>query len=292
MQQSHSTPKLITPSQRLREVPVTCTQHSGRFDWHGFRLEDFPDLPESDIRLPGMDHHLLVYHYKALDGEFVHECAGRRTVTHLHSGQLSFIPAGADNRWTFGAGNPSALHVLVHTDVFEKAAPGASTSMRDDFQVTAPALRNIARRLQIELTQNGASGVMFAETVIQMLCGAMANQFGEQRPDGLSEIGNVANARELINDEYDRKIRLAELAALCDLSQSQLLRAFKKQFGTSPHQYLLDRRIEMAKRCLLSETCEPLGQLAASLGFADQSHFTRQFCRATGVTPNRFRSSH
>ncbi|MEP4928347.1 MAG: AraC family transcriptional regulator [Hyphomicrobiales bacterium] len=280
--------ELITPSQRMHAVPVSCTGHSDLFGWDGIRVEDYRDLPESDLRLPGMDHHLLVYHYKALTGEFTHECAGRKTLTHLRSGQLSFIPAGADNRWAFGQGKPSALHIMVRTDCFDNVLTSDQMTLRDNFQVTSSALEDIARRLQFELDQNGASGVLFAETMTAMLSETISKEFGEHTSKNSENRCNVSLARELIEAEYDRSIHLDELASLSNLSQSQVIRAFTTQFGTSPHQYLLACRLNKAKRRLLSGGDETLAQLAVDLGFSDQSHFTRLFRRATGVTPNQF----
>lgn len=290
MQQQVSQSELVTPSQRLQAVPVHCAKHSDRFGWNGFRVEDYPDLPESDFHCPAMDHHLLVYHYKALDGEFIHECAGRKTVTRLRSGQVSFIPAGADNHWTFGNGKPSALHILVDTDRFDEITVTGGLDLRDDFQITSPEFQNISRRLFRELEINGASGVLFAETVMEMFCDALLRHFGPENHPRDTRLSNVTLARDLIESEFERTIHLAELASLCGLSQSQLLRSFKSQFGTSPHQFLLARRIREAKNRLLADEDEPLSQMSAELGFADQSHFTRHFSRATGVTPNQFRS--
>jgi len=282
--------ELVTPSQRLQSVPVTCSKHSDHFGWCGFRVEDYRDLPESDFASPAMDHHLLVYHYKALEGDFTHDCAGHRTTTRLQTRQLSFIPAGADNHWTFGCGGPSALHILVHAECFDEMTSSSGMELRDDFQVTSSQLQNIAARLRIELKCDGSSGVLFAETMMEMVCSAMVAQFSAAKPSLNCQSCKVALARDLIESEYARTIHLSELAHLCDLSQSQLLRAFKAEYGTSPHQYLLARRVNEAKDRLLAYHREPLAQMSVDLGFADQSHFTRQFTRSTGVTPHHFRS--
>jgi len=290
MNQADKQTELATPSQRLATVPVSCSKHSDPFGWHGFRVEDYRDLPESDFRSPAMDHHLLVYHYKAIDGEFTHECAGHKTTTRLQTGQVSFVPAGADNHWTFGEGSPSALHILVDANCFDEITASSKLELKDDFQVTSTDLRNIARRLQVELDNDGASGVLFAETMMEMFCAALFKQFGTAGSRTNEQPCNVAIARDLIEAEFDRTIHLAELAGLCDLGQSQLMRSFKAQFGASPHQYLLARRVAEAKNRLLADADESLAQLSADIGFADQSHFTRQFSRATGVTPHQFRT--
>jgi AraC family transcriptional regulator len=281
--------ELVSPKQRMEMVPVDCTKHSDDFGWQGIRIEDYADLPECDFTSPAMDHHLLVFHYTVIDGEYRHYCAGRQTVTRLQPGQFSFIPAGADNHWAFGKGTPSALHILVDAGDFDVATASSGLALRDDFKVTSVELRQIARRLQRELAGNGATGTLFADTMKQMICEEIVTLFGNGPQDVEAYGANVCAARDLIEAEFERRIPLVELAAVCDLSQSQLLRAFQRRFGTTPHQYLLHKRVESAKRRLLAGIDVPLAEIALDLGYADQSHFTRQFASATGVTPDRFR---
>ncbi len=63
---------------------------------------------------------------------------------------------------------------------------------------------------------------------------------------------------------------------------------FKKAVGQSPHQYLLEKRIERAK-ALLKTTESSLVEIASQVGIATQSHFTTVFHRVTGMTPREFR---
>jgi AraC family transcriptional regulator len=65
-------------------------------------------------------------------------------------------------------------------------------------------------------------------------------------------------------------------------------RAFKQSTGIPPHQWLLDRRVETAKD-LLRRSCLSLTDIALTCGFSDQSHFTRVFVRACGVSPGVWR---
>ena len=280
----------MSPETRRQEVPVTCTGHSDQFGWSGLRLEDYADLPPSDFGAPAMAHHLLVYHYKALDGAFHHSCAGRKTTTHLRDGQLSFIPAGADNHWTFGEGAPSALHILIDAESMDAALGKTNKDLRDVFQVDSDPLRDLAHRLRRELTLGGITGPLFADAMMALLGEALRSTFGEATPSDNMADANVSAARDLIEAEFSRQISLAELAEVCELSQSQILRAFRQKFGTTPHQYLMHRRVKAGQSMLLSDDTLPLAQLALDLGYADQSHFTRSFSAITGVTPDKFRA--
>jgi AraC-like DNA-binding protein len=81
---------------------------------------------------------------------------------------------------------------------------------------------------------------------------------------------------------------LDELAAIAGLSKFQLDRRMKRIFGLPTGQWLVKARIELASR-QLRDTELPIAEIAFNAGYADQSAFTRQFRRAAGMTPSRFR---
>ena len=84
------------------------------------------------------------------------------------------------------------------------------------------------------------------------------------------------------------RIRIEELAQLLNLSESHFSRVFRCTFGTSAHEYLTRRRIEVAQSLMLT-TPEPLCAIALRCGLSDQSHFTRVFRRIVGETPYAWR---
>jgi transcriptional regulator GlxA family with amidase domain len=77
---------------------------------------------------------------------------------------------------------------------------------------------------------------------------------------------------------------LCELAALCGLSRSYFIRAFKQTTGMPPHRWLLMQRVKRAKD-LLRRTNMPIADVAVACGFADQSHLTRVFSKAFRISP-------
>jgi AraC-like DNA-binding protein len=86
----------------------------------------------------------------------------------------------------------------------------------------------------------------------------------------------------------DRNIGLESLAATAELSVFHFARAFKQSEGTTPHAFVLERRLAKA-RDLLTATDLPLSQIAFTVGFADQSHLARRFRQMAGVSPGQFR---
>ena len=98
----------------------------------------------------------------------------------------------------------------------------------------------------------------------------------------------LERARAYLDAEHDRVVRSAELEQVTGLSRYELARQFRRAYGTSPYRYLLMRRLDRARVALAGD--QPLADLAAELGFADQAHFTRMFKAAFGMAPARHRA--
>ncbi len=94
--------------------------------------------------------------------------------------------------------------------------------------------------------------------------------------------------RDLL-ESCPERVTLRELAERASLSRYQLIRAFRDVYGLPPHAYLVQVRIRRASAALRAGSS--IADAALAAGFADQSHLTRCFKRATGVTPGRYASA-
>lgn len=97
---------------------------------------------------------------------------------------------------------------------------------------------------------------------------------------------SIARARARIDDDPTAKVSLADLATTTGLSRFQVLRGFSRELGLTPHAYVIQRRMHLARRLLASGA--GLAATAIAAGFADQSHMTRVFVRHLGVTPGAY----
>lgn len=93
---------------------------------------------------------------------------------------------------------------------------------------------------------------------------------------------------ELIRENLDGSLRLADLSRECGLSVSHFTRAFRSSFGQSPYRWLLERKIDCAKALLMTSDLS-IVDIAVRSGFADQTTFTRAFGRIVGDSPARWR---
>jgi AraC-like DNA-binding protein len=98
----------------------------------------------------------------------------------------------------------------------------------------------------------------------------------------------VGRLRDYIDGRLDQTINLRALAAEARLSAYHFARAFKQSGGVTPRHFVLERRLAKARELLVRGGLS-LSQIAAAVGFADQSHFTRRFRDLEGISPGQFR---
>ena len=94
---------------------------------------------------------------------------------------------------------------------------------------------------------------------------------------------SISRARQRLDDDPACDPGLAALADDAGLSRFQLLRAFARELGMTPHAYLVQRRLALARGLL--DAGHAIAQAAVAAGFADQAHLTRAFRRSLGYTP-------
>jgi AraC-like DNA-binding protein len=151
-----------------------------------------------------------------------------------------------------------------------------------------PRLARHFARLFGCLTASRSDRLARDENLLRSLI-CMLRQHGTARPSSSGPSPCIAKALQRLDSAPDTSVSLAELAALSGISRFQLLRGFAREIGITPHAYLVQRRVLLARR-FLADGQTP-AQAAVRAGFADQSHMTRAFVRQLGVTPSRYRAA-
>ncbi|HEY8607821.1 MAG TPA: AraC family transcriptional regulator [Noviherbaspirillum sp.] len=148
----------------------------------------------------------------------------------------------------------------------------------------APHLAGCLRRLFMAASDGAGASPLLRETLLLDLL-ALA---GSQTPPlpVTAPPAAIVHARQRIDDDPASVLTLADLAREAGLSRFQLVRAFSRFTGLTPHAYLLQRRIQQARVLIAAGT--PLAEAALASGFADQSHMTRLFARTYGIAPGAY----
>jgi AraC-like DNA-binding protein len=101
---------------------------------------------------------------------------------------------------------------------------------------------------------------------------------------------SLAEVRAHIDREFARPLPVRRLARLAGLSAFHFIRAFRAFAGTTPHQYVRDRRLDRAKELLVT-TPMPVTEICDAIGFESLGSFSTLFRRATGESPAAYRAT-
>ena len=118
---------------------------------------------------------------------------------------------------------------------------------------------------------------------------AAASAAAPAQPRGDSVSARVRRAAESLSRRYHDPPTLDELAAAASISPRHFARCFQADFGCTPHQYVAERRLDVARSMLLRSELQ-IADVAEELGFTSPAAFSRWFARLAGQSPRSFRS--
>lgn len=118
------------------------------------------------------------------------------------------------------------------------------------------------------------------------------HRLAQQMNESITSSGGIPReiqaVKELMDSRLSGRITMAELGSVAGKSQDYVNKYFKHYFGTSPYDYFLKRKIEIAKELLKSTTLS-VKEIAFKLSFDDQHYFSGAFKKITGVPPSKYR---
>lgn len=221
----------------------------------------------------------------------------KRETERRQLGDIAIIPAGISHRcnWNttvqFGilAIEPTLLQHIgqdwVNPDKIELRPQFMSE--RDDL------IQSIFATLMAELATGGIGSNLLIDSLKTTLTIHLLRNYCTTLPrlssyaDGLSA-AKLKLIQDYIKTHLERDLKLTELSSLIQISPYHFLRLFKKSLGITPHQYILQQRIERAKYLLKSSTLD-ISEIAFKVGFCDSSHLARCFKSSLGKTPSQWR---
>jgi len=250
--------------------------------------------------LPAIEHHCVAYcvsKANSIERRFDGDLRSQSAV--LGPRQIGTIPPGASSKWRVD-GEADVLLIYLHKEMFTRVATEALEinpvdELRPILGETDALLEQLALAILSSLRSRAPENKLYVEAIGQMVAAHLIRNYSRNtsRPlvvgPSLTRPG-LRRALELIEASLDQDLTLDSLAATANLSPFYFSRSFKEKVGVSPHQYLIRRRIERSKE-MLRGFQDSLVEIALSVGFSSQSHFTSTFHRHVGVTPNEYRNA-
>lgn len=218
----------------------------------------------------------------------------------VRPGEIIVVPAGMPSRWRLNDADANeTLHLYLHPHFVRTTAQSSDldhgqVSIEPQFGVTDEHIHHIGMSLLCELKEANLVGRLYADSLASVLAMQLVRRYSYLKDVHMSRGGmaprKLRKAIEFINDNLDKEqaVALAAVAGAVQMSYFHFSRAFKQSMGVSPNVYMIEQRIERAKR-LLAETDLPIAEIALRVGFASQSHFTTTFRRLAWTTPKAFR---
>lgn len=132
--------------------------------------------------------------------------------------------------------------------------------------------------------KNDADSVFLTNTAMSAILACFFHGLKKNKP----QINNFLEVLNYINDNYTSKITLQELSDLAGYTPEHFSVLFKNAFGLSPKQFIIRKRLSLAKTYLLT-TQKSISEIATICGYPDQLYFCRIFHTTMGISPSSFR---
>lgn len=217
------------------------------------------------------------------EGEFHRSCPGNIMV--FNPGQVHDGHSGVND----------TLHyrmVYIHPNQLEPMLQSAGVKEHRGFRVTDtliddPKLRQHILNLAM-LIGSADNEKLHQECELYQLAASIAKRYGQYSPNQKKRKVDalLSQAKEFIHAHLLEEISLDQISKEAHLSKYHFLRMFRQQFGMTPHQYIINCRVNRAREALAAG--KTLDDVVYEHGFSDLSHFNRRFKPVFGMTPRRY----
>ena len=219
----------------------------------------------------------------------VYEADGRTRSSDIAPGAV-FVTGGEPITWMRIGETSEALEIFPDLDLLGPDAATALESAHATRDGTVLAISSILRSAHASTT--GLSDIA-ASTLAHRLADHLRTEYagiGRRPRTGLLDRRTVDRITEFVDAELPTELTLDRLAEVACLSPFHFARAFKATTGLAPHQYVIARRMDRAKRLLVGSK-KPVPDIAYAVGLSNTGHFRRMFRRHLGLNPGELRDS-
>ena len=285
----------LVPPEWVQLMPAPPALSSEGFGWRRICAYRVKYPARFQIRLPAAGGHFVSSH---LRNPCHLSSRWNGTVRRSRSlpGESIIMAANQENDWE-GSGEIDELQIFLDPGMLTEAAAelsNKSVALVEGIGIRDPMISVIAARLVEELSHPGMSSRLLGDSMAHALTAQLLSRHSNFRSAGAMDridipAHKVRTAVEYIEMHLTQDLSIDAVASAIGISPFRFARGFKKAIGRSPHQFLIERRIELAKD-LLRTTEHKLVDIAQMVGFANQSHFAAVFRQRCQMTPKAYRA--
>jgi AraC family transcriptional regulator len=175
-----------------------------------------------------------------------------------------------------------------------EAVSGRRIALRPCVQLHDPFIASAILALEKNVKEKMPLGPVYGETIAAAIATHLVNHYVEIPSKCIDYVELSAEPlhrmRDYIEAHLTETILLTDLAAVAGIPIHQVAHAFKKGFGVTPHRYIVNARVRLAKSLLRTSTAS-LIEVALHTGFSSHSHFTKVFTKLSGLSPSQYRNT-
>ena len=225
---------------------------------------------------------------------------------YMKGGNMSVSSESASVQFDYPTGFYSGAEIYITDDVFEKSGDlldywsidlKTITDRWQDKQTTfignTPEIYDEHIKKLMKMNENGSVDLVQLRLICLMILNLMSRSIPVPEPLHISaltpfQVNAAKTAEEIMTKDLSARYTIPEIADKLNVGESSLKNWFRSVYGKSVSEYMRDMRLKKAKD-LLSDTNLHISEIAASVGFENQSKFTSMFCKYCECTPTEYR---
>jgi AraC family transcriptional regulator len=262
--------------------------------WSGVVLEDYA-VPACVLpRHEHIEHFLHV----VLEGSVRYEVLtrGKTFKFTANPGTTFVVPRGTidELRWSGPTHRiAAALHPRLLADALDETAHEREIELIEHWNLTDPNIMAVLLAMRTDLDAGSPSGPMYGESLANALAVYLLKRYAVKPRVPAVYRGGLPRLRlkrviDYIDENVSGDLTLVQLAAVAGMSPHYFAELFRQSTGRAPHQYVLMRRIDLAKE-RLRDPRRSVIEVGLDAGFQNPSHFARVFRKWVGTSPSDFR---
>jgi AraC family transcriptional regulator len=253
----------------------------GRRELGGFTVCETLYRPDQDI--PHHSHE-MTYISIVLRGSYTEYCDSKSAEVSL--GQVIFHLAGESHSNRFHESGGQVLNIELSQAFLERLTHSRGIPANRRRILNSSYALQLGLRLRKEFSEADVPSCLAIEGLtMELMAEIFRDQIVRQKLRNCTWLDNVM---EILNDRYNQRITLDDLASSVSVHPVHLARAFRKRYLYSVGEHIRKLRIEAACRELLNSD-DSISEVALRTGFSDQSHLCRALKRYAGMSPLHFR---
>ncbi|MGB3650731.1 MAG: AraC family transcriptional regulator, partial [Rivularia sp. (in: cyanobacteria)] len=213
----------------------------------------------------------------------------------IRAGDVCVVPAYT-RHWIHSKGEQGFIIVSLEPSFLSQTIPDFDSDnieLLPHFAQSDPLIHQIGLSLKTALQNNSPGDRFYAESLgVALVAHLMQFYTSKKNPVQDNHIppedAKIKQTKDYIHAHLNEKLSLEAIAATIDMSQYHFCRVFKETTGLTPWQYVIKKRIELAKQ-LLKIPQLSIVEISYQLGYSTPAQFTNFFRKHTGISPSSYR---